>query len=50
MDTDRYTIDGETTQVLLGTRKLDLNETRSWENQHVAFPHGYGVAMAPVVG
>ncbi|MCH2422634.1 MAG: UPF0182 family protein [Acidimicrobiales bacterium] len=48
MDTDRYTIDGETTQVLLGTRELDLNETRSWENQHVAFTHGYGVAMAPV--
>ena len=48
MDTDRYTIDGETTQVLLGTRELELNETRSWENQHVAFTHGYGVAMAPV--
>lgn len=48
MDTDRYTIDGETTQVLLGTRELELNETRSWENQHVAFTHGYGVSMAPV--
>jgi uncharacterized membrane protein (UPF0182 family) len=48
MDTDRYTIDGETTQVLLGTRELELNQTRSWENQHVAFTHGYGVAMAPV--
>ncbi len=48
MDTDRYTIGGETTQVLLGTRELELNETRSWENQHVAFTHGYGVAMAPV--
>jgi len=48
MDTDRYVIDGETTQVLLGTRELELNETRSWENQHVAFTHGYGVALAPV--
>ena len=48
MDTDRYVIDGEVTQVLLGTRELELNETRSWENQHVAFTHGYGVAMAPV--
>ena len=48
MDTDRYTIDGETTQVLLGTRELEVNENRSWENQHVAFTHGYGVAMAPV--
>ena len=32
MDTDRYTIDGETTQVLLGTRELEVNENRSWEN------------------
>ena len=48
MDTDRYIIDGETTQVLLGTRELEVNENRSWENQHVAFTHGYGVAMAPV--
>ena len=48
MDTDRYTIGGETTQVLLGTRELEVNPNRSWENQHVAFTHGYGVAMAPV--
>ena len=48
LDTDRYLIDGEMTQVLLGARELDLNETRSWESQHVAFTHGYGVAMAPV--
>ncbi|MBT5568747.1 MAG: UPF0182 family protein [Acidimicrobiaceae bacterium] len=48
MDTDRYTIGGETTQVLLGARELEVNPNRSWENQHVAFTHGYGVAMAPV--
>ena len=48
LDSDRYQIDGETTQVLLGARELDLNETRSWESQHVAFTHGYGLAMAPV--
>jgi len=35
------------TQVILGARELDLNTTRSWEAQHVAFTHGYGVAMAP---
>ena len=28
--------------------ELNLNETRSWENQHVAFTHGYGLALAPV--
>ena len=48
LDTDRYVIGGETTQVLLGARELNLNETRSWENQHVAFTHGYGVALSPV--
>ncbi|MEE2768910.1 MAG: UPF0182 family protein [Actinomycetota bacterium] len=48
LDTDRYVIDGELTQVLLGARELNLNETRSWENQHVAFTHGYGLALSPV--
>ena len=48
LDTDRYIINGELTQVILGTRELNLNETRSWENQHVAFTHGYGVALSPV--
>ena len=48
LDTDRYEVNGETTQVLLGARELNLNETRSWENQHVAFTHGYGLALAPV--
>ena len=48
LDDGRYQIDGEATQVILGARELDLNTTRSWEAQHVAFTHGYGVAMAPV--
>ena len=48
LDTDRYEVAGETTQVLLGARELNLNQTRSWENQHVAFTHGYGLALAPV--
>ncbi len=48
LDDGRYQIDGDTTQVILGARELDLNTTRSWEAQHVAFTHGYGVAMAPV--
>ncbi len=48
LDDDRYVIDGEATQVILGTRELDLNKTRSWEAQHVAFTHGYGAAVSPV--
>ncbi len=48
LDDGRYQVDGETAQVILGVRELDLNTTRSWEAQHVAFTHGYGAAMAPV--
>ena len=48
LDTERNEVNGETTQVLLGARELNLNETRSWENQHVAFTHGYGLALAAV--
>ncbi|MDP7542330.1 MAG: UPF0182 family protein [Acidimicrobiales bacterium] len=48
LDSDRYLVDGEPTQVMIGARELEPNVTRSWESQHVAFTHGYGVALAPV--
>ncbi|MEC9203396.1 MAG: UPF0182 family protein [Actinomycetota bacterium] len=48
LDSDRYVVDGEPTQVMIGARELEPNVTRSWESQHVAFTHGYGVALAPV--
>ena len=48
LDDGRYVVDGETTHVLLGIRELDLNKMRSWESEHVAFTHGYGVAVASV--
>jgi hypothetical protein len=48
LDSDRYLVDGEVTQVMIGARELEPNESRSWESQHVAFTHGYGVALAPV--
>ncbi|MDP6974942.1 MAG: UPF0182 family protein [Acidimicrobiales bacterium] len=48
LDSDRYMVDGEPTQVMIGARELEPNVTRSWESQHVAFTHGYGVALAPV--
>ncbi|MDE0267794.1 MAG: UPF0182 family protein [Acidimicrobiaceae bacterium] len=47
LDVDRYEIDGEPTQVVLAARDLNLNELGSWERQHVAITHGYGLAMAP---
>lgn len=46
LDVDRYEIDGELTQVVLAARELNLSELSSWERQHVAITHGYGLAMA----
>jgi len=49
LDVDRYEIDGEITQVIIGAR--ELNEAgvpqQSWEGKTLAFTHGYGAAMAP---
>ncbi len=45
LDTDRYMIDGEVTQVVLGSRELALGGL-SWEREHVRLTHGYGVAVA----
>lgn len=49
LDVDRYQIDGQATQVVLGTRDLSPGGVprKTWESQHLAYTHGYGVAMAP---
>jgi hypothetical protein len=49
LDVDRYTIDGETTQVVLGARQLDPGDIpqQSWEGQRLAFTHGFGLALSP---
>lgn len=48
LDVDRYVIDGEERPVIIATRELNLGGVGSgWENQHIAFTHGYGVALAP---
>jgi uncharacterized membrane protein (UPF0182 family) len=50
--TDRYIIDGELRQVMLGTRELSAErlppEAQRWVNRHLQFTHGFGVAMSPV--
>ena len=50
VDVDRYTVDGEYRQVLLGTRELfqhGLDETaQNWVNRKLIYTHGYGVVMA----
>jgi hypothetical protein len=52
VDVDRYLVDGQYRQVMLGARELfseDLPESsQSWINTHLQFTHGYGIAMSPV--
>ncbi len=46
LDTDRYMVDGELRQVILGARELAGEDTANWERRHVRVTHGYGLAMA----
>jgi uncharacterized protein len=49
VDVDRYMIDGEPTQVNIGARTINPDGVpgESWEAEHLAYTHGYGVVMAP---
>ncbi len=50
VDIDRYTIDGQTKQVMLAVRELNkanLNNP-TWVNRNLEFTHGYGLVMNPV--
>ncbi|MGY6500407.1 MAG: UPF0182 family membrane protein [Acidimicrobiales bacterium] len=49
LDVDRYMIDGQLTQVVLGARELNPAGVPidSWEGRTLVYTHGYGVAMAP---
>ena len=44
-DLDRYMIDGRQTQVAIGVRELNEDESRSWESSHLAYTHGDGVVV-----
>ncbi|MGH1490816.1 MAG: UPF0182 family protein [Acidimicrobiales bacterium] len=47
LDVDRYEIDGEQRPVVLSVRGLNVGEVgASWEQQHIIFTHGHGLAMA----
>ena len=52
IDVDRYEIDGKVTQIVLAARELNPADlpTDTWETEHVAYTHGYGVAAAPANG
>lgn len=51
IDVDRYLIDGDYRQVLLGARELSpeklTSEAQTWVNRRLQFTHGYGVALSP---
>ena len=48
-DVDRYTIDGQTRQVLVAARDLNSNDlpAQSWVNEHLVYTHGYGAVASP---
>jgi hypothetical protein len=54
VDIDRYTLDGETRQVMLAARELNIDKlpesSRNWINEKLIWTHGYGVTMNPVNG
>ncbi|MGE5598449.1 MAG: UPF0182 family protein, partial [Bacteroidota bacterium] len=49
IDIDRYTIGGRQRQVMLAARELNVAElpagARNWTNLHLAYTHGYGIAL-----
>ncbi len=52
VDIDRYNLSGKEQQVMLSAREMspgDLGEqSRTWQNQHFYYTHGYGAVVSPV--
>jgi uncharacterized membrane protein (UPF0182 family) len=52
IEVDRYNINGEYQQVMLGAREIDTTRlsaaAQTWVNIHLQYTHGYGLAMSPV--
>ena len=53
VDIDRYVVDGETRQVMLSGRELNINELpveirSDWYKQTYTYTHGYGAVVSPV--
>ncbi|HKC65238.1 MAG TPA: UPF0182 family protein [Pyrinomonadaceae bacterium] len=49
VDVDRYQVGGQTRQMMLAARELDVNklpeQSRTWINEKLIYTHGYGVTM-----
>jgi uncharacterized membrane protein (UPF0182 family) len=54
IDIDRYQIDGNLREVMLGVRELNVDKlpesSRNWINDKLIYTHGYGITMNPVNG
>ncbi len=52
IDIDRYKIDGQTRQVMLAAREMDISNlpraAQTWQNMRLGYTHGYGLVMSPV--
>lgn len=52
VDVDRYTINGSLQQIMLSPREISTEgldpRAKTWQNEHLAYTHGYGVVMSPV--
>jgi len=50
VDEDRYVIDGEYRQVMLAAREIAYDQipSRTWQNEHLVYTHGYGLCLSPV--
>ena len=48
LDPDRYEVDGEVRQVIVGARELDLSQVgnKSWQGTHLINTHGCGLTAA----
>lgn len=52
VDVDRYEIDGKNRQVMVSAREISTDrlpeQAKTWQNLHLFYTHGYGIAMSPV--
>ena len=52
VDVDRYQINNQFRQLMLGARELVVNQlppqAKTWVNRHLIYTHGYGLASSPV--